>query len=220
MPEIITKIFFESFFAFISLFVGVVNYKFMNFFWRLSFFQHIIYLLLVILGYIITTCQKNNGLQQDNQWVYNLAMILEIIFLCKMALISLENKWVVKLLFLIFVFTILISFKLNGVMIYANFGYVTAGLIIIVLYSMILYRLFHKTPSVSNPKIWLSIGLIIYFACIIPYFSLMPYLTKTNSILSTSLFHLVPDFLANIRYLLLAVGFFLLRNNKVKLLSD
>ena len=82
------------------------------------------------------------------------------------------------------------------------------------LFLLVLYVQFTKGDSnwTRSPIVWISLGIILYFGGAVPYLSLMHYL-QSNPKINLLLFRIIIDVLANIRYLLLALGFWFVRRN-------
>ena len=117
-------------------------------------------------------------------------------------------------MYIFYLLTFMAQLYFNGFQTFANYAFAAAGLILSIIYGSILFLEFRtKQKWQSSPVIWMSAGLVLFFACNIPYFSLFNYLNKYYLPESRFLFNFITDVLANIRYLLLAVSFYLLRRN-------
>lgn len=189
----------------------------MNFFWRTLFIQLLIYLLMVFLGYFVTFYQKHYGMTRNNQWVYNIAMVFEVSFLFLAAQQILKRKVILFFLFVVFLITFSFSILIKGASVFAQYAYVVAGISITFIFLLLLYQIFirFKTTKEQLPYIFVCAGLIVYFACIVPYFSIINFLSSNYPDLSNLLFNVITDILSNIRYLGLGIALWLIRRNAI-----
>jgi hypothetical protein len=200
--------------------LGIAAYKWMNGFCRLLFAQLITSDLIYILSYAVTTYQKSEGLQEDNQWVFNLNILIETSLLLMAA-----SKWqgsrnfkqiaLYAFLFFIAAFTIL-TFR-SGFLIFNSYAYALESLVIIFIYLLILKQSYYDFSESHERKYerWICIGLILFFGCSLPYFSLFNFFNIYYPNLSKSLYF-ITEVLANLRYLMLGVGFWLIRKDSIK----
>lgn len=101
---------------------------------------------------------------------------------------------------------------------FSNFSvsfYILESFVVLITYIVLFYRLVHSVDNMNRTaELWMCTGLIIYFACNLPYFCFMNYLNENYLSVSEILFRIITDVLANARYYCLAIGFWLLLKNK------
>lgn len=215
----IQQVLYEVISQLLSVAAGIYAYPYMTKFIRLLFFQLIAWQAVYLSSHAYTAYQHSIGLEMQNHWIYNIQVPLELLFLTVAACYFLKDalsRHLAIILYIIFLLTVALQLKLSGTDHFINYGMVVAGIIVTILYSQVLYRKFNSDHLSwkRSPEIWASTGLIIYFACNIPYFSMFDYLNVKHPALSEKLFHFITDVLANIRYLFLAIAFLLVRKNK------
>jgi hypothetical protein len=199
----------------IAGYIGVRSFKRMDSFKKILFIQLIVWIAFYVISHLITSSQIYRGIPEDNQWVYNISTFLEISILMAAAGTFYKDITLKRLVAIAYVLFVLLTFVMWWKFGFKEFNinaYVPGSLIVCVLYSVILHDCFFtnkNSPRLWNPDIWICIGLLVYFACNLPYFSLFHYLNKHHLGLSKILFNLITQVLANIRYLLLGLGFWL-----------
>lgn len=209
----------------IALGTGIYAYSYMNKFTRTLFFQLLTWIVIYLFSRGLTIYQSMHNKTMNDQWIFNIQIPLELLLLTVAACYFLKDKlskYLALTFYMLFLIIIFLQFKISGPQVFINYGMVASGFSVTVLYTMILYQKF-KSDSLSwkqSPEIWASLGLIIYFACNIPYFSLFTYLNSHHSALSTKLFFFITDVLANIRYIFLAIAFWMVRKHKANVLSN
>lgn len=209
----------------IALGVGVYAYPCMSRFTRTLFFQLVTWLIIYAFSWALTTYQYVMGLKMDNQWVFNIQIPLELLFLVIAACYFFKDKlytYLAIVAYLLFLLVMFLQLTIFGLSVFINYGMVIAGIIVTIFYTLILYKKFdsdHLSWKYS-PEVWAATGLIIYFACNIPYFSLFNYLNIHHPDLSRKFFSFITDVLANIRYLFLVIAFWLSYKYKPVLYSS
>ncbi|HQQ94910.1 MAG TPA: hypothetical protein PLQ93_10170 [Bacteroidia bacterium] len=179
------------------------------------FIQIIVALPFYVLTFLILRYQKAHHLTLNNLWLHNIYTFVETGIL----LIGLNSKIsgrVVKVLlrigFLLFLMVFAYEYITKDSYKIYNLSFFIESMLITIFSSLILYQSLHKATSdwKTNPDIWILLGLILYFAGDVPYVGLLNYLNSEFPGLSKLFVHLVNNLLANLRYLLLALGFWLL----------
>ncbi len=89
MLQFIGNVFFIS----LALCIGIYVYRYMDMFYRLIFFQILIYAVVFTLSYVIMITSK----QPQTQWLYNIHMFLETGLLFIAAFTRLYNKLIKKI---------------------------------------------------------------------------------------------------------------------------
>lgn len=204
----------ESFGLFLALGVGIFAVRQLNLFYRLIFAQVVWYVLVYAGSYAITIYQSMSGAELNNQWLYNLYFPVECALLSMAGIIFFQNRQAtlrITIAYFIFLTAFLWQLASMDFRGFANYGVVAEAALLVVIYLMILYSKFITSDFHwrSSPEFWLCIGIAMYFACIVPYFSMINLLNRTNGQLNQFLFYLINEVLGNVRYLFTAVSFWL-----------
>jgi hypothetical protein len=110
----------------------------------------------------------------------------------------------------------------QGFEIYLNYADVAACIAITLVFSIVLYT-FGQQTRISfwvSPEKWACLGILLYFACSVPYVSMMHYLEMKSPEVNTFLYYLISGVLANVRYLLLALAYWMIYRNAKKQRSN
>ena len=101
---------------------------------------------------------------------------------------------------------------------YLNYADVTACIGITLVFSVVLYNFGQQknTAFWRSPEKWACLGILVYFACSVPYVSMMHYLETENPKVNTFLYYLISGVLANVRYFLLALAYWMIYRNAKK----
>ncbi len=213
------QLLYEATSQLIALAAGICSFHYMDKFMRMLFYQLVTWQVIYWCSRAYTAYQQSMGLEMNNHWIFNIQIPLELLLLIIATCYFFKDKLSQRLAIIsytLFLLTVILQLKLSGPTAFISYGVVVAGIIVTTLYTLILYKQFHSDHLawIQSPVIWASTGLVIYFACNIPYFSMFDYLNTKHAALSEKLFHFITDVLANIRYLFLAIAFWLLRKNK------
>ena len=188
--------------AIAALIVGLAVYKHLIKFYRLLFFQVLIYLLIDCLSI---------PFMPNNSWVLNIFVPMETALLFAAAQIyfdSTKSKYLLLLIYSLFVVIYLLDLIfITGINKFVYHAAIAEGICISVLYIIILYIQFNRRFSL--PLTFACLGLILYFACSIPYISTLFYFQKIDPILNQKLFQYIIVLLAHVRYSFIALAFFL-----------
>jgi hypothetical protein len=211
------QVLYESLSLLIALIAGIYSYQCMNLFLRTLFFQLISWVVFYILSYIITIYQRLHGLELDNQWIFNIAIAVEASFLTLAAyryFLDDKRRFLSLALYGLFIIVLVSEIFFSSWKFLASYAVSISGILVSMLYILILYRNFKEHSSWKDkPEIWASLGLVIYFAGLVPYFAMFKYLNEYQLKISNFLIHIITDVLANIRYISLALAFWLARRN-------
>jgi hypothetical protein len=215
----------ESFGTVIAACIGIVCYRKMNVFYRILFIQLISWLILYVLSYVVTGYQKNRNLPENNQWVFNIQILCETTLLLFAANSYFEKQFAKRLIMLcwiLFLFFFAGQIAYNGFYDLSVTSLTLESILMIIIYTLILFRCFYETFAVEirSPEVWASIGLILYFGCNLPYFSLFNYLNNHYLNMSETLHRYITDGFSNIRYILLAIGFLVVNKNFVSVTGN
>jgi len=200
----------ELYTAILALIIGLVLFKNLTRFYRILFLQVFIY----VVADIIAVSVGENGL------VFNVLMPFEtaLLLLAAQAYFNSSNsKLILSLLYLIFLASFFtdIYFR-TGISVLATYASSVQGFLISGVYITILFFYFMK-KKIKRFDISLSvscIGLLIYFAPGAPYLSLIWYIQDFDPNLNEKLFIFIVVFLASIRYLCIAIAFYIAGTRK------
>lgn len=209
----------------LAILTGILAFRNMNNFFRILFLQVVIWSLFYAGSHAITLYQQAINQPIDNQWLLNIHLILETGLLLMAAWFVLSKtfrNFIIMGGFLFFLTVLGIQGWKQGFDVYLNLADVAACIVITLVFSMVLYTFGqqgHKRLW-KSPEKWACLGILMYFACSVPYVSMMGYLQTENPEVNTFLYYLISGVLANIRYLLLALAFWMLyRQTNRKILN-
>ncbi|HTB31892.1 MAG TPA: hypothetical protein VK808_07695 [Bacteroidia bacterium] len=200
--------------------MGLRAFQSMSLLHKTFFFQLVAYILIFILAIVVKLIAYANNVPPYNQWVYNLYMPIETGILVWAGFEYFKNsgkRFLIYVGYLIFLTIFISEICVKGIMILSNHGYVAEGILLLVIYLLLLYSQFTKSNNAwkRSPEIWISLGIVLYFGGSIPYLTLMNYLQESHSAINQFLFYFIIDGLANVRYLLLGLGFWLIYRQAV-----
>lgn len=185
--------------------IGLFAFNRLTAFYKIIFFQVIIYLIVLYLTY--TVAPKNIHL------VYNIYVPVEMALLLGSAAMYFKKRSERVILlfgFLLFllVYVVQIGGKLTS---FANFASVAEGLIMLVIYLTILKIQFSVPGFTAGTSVlfWLCMGSAVYFGGTIPLLSIFNFANKNFLAEHGTLFNAIVDVLANVRYLAVALSFWL-----------
>ena len=204
----------ESFILFVACGVGGYTFKELNGFLKISCFQAVLGMVNYAGARAVTIYQKSHDLPLNNQWVFNIYILLECGLLLWAGYVYFNNKRAGRYIiagFVIFLVIYVYQLSKQGFLLFANYAFLTEGIVTVSLYIFILFGSVVKRqpPRRIKPEFWLSLGLIMYFAGNVPYMGLVHYFQKLSADLNTLLFYFITDVLGNLRYLMAAISFWL-----------
>jgi hypothetical protein len=193
----------------LALSMGIWGYNHLTKFYRILLIQVSVYAIVYVIMELNTV--------RYNHFIYNIGTVLELSLLLLATAFYFRSKLMKGLLLLLYVITLsvyIVQISSKGFFQFANFGYIAGGISIVITAALILFRSFRRRSVTNNAAIFVSIGLLIYFASCTPYLSMINYLNKEYPVLSLKLFEIV-NLASNLRYLLLGCAFWYLRKNNV-----
>ncbi len=213
------QILLEAFTFCLAIFIGFRSYAKLTLFHRLILFQLMVYFSVYILSYCITLYQVTHHLTKNNQWLFNLYLFFEAMILAAAASIQLVSKGLKQFVYILvglFFVVFVRQLKYNGFQVFANFACAAECMVLTVAFLLVLYEEFQRLDRgyLRSPVVFTSLAIVIFYGCNAPYFSFFNYLQKSHPKASEFLFHLIVDVLSNIRYLLLAISFWLIHKNQ------
>lgn len=202
----ITQIFLDLSTTFLAFGIGLIVFKRLKRFYRILFFQVLIYLFVDVAATVFVPV--NNG------WLYNVLIVIEagfLLFAAQAYFNTQRSKKVLILLFGVFLSVFFADvFIFTGIVKFAHHAAITEGIILTGVYLFLLYeQLKQKIDRSSKAMIIASTGIALYFAGTIPYLGIMFYLRELDAALSKELFNNIVIVLALVRYLLVAIAFFI-----------
>lgn len=214
-----TQILYEVTSLALALITGIFAYPYMNKFLRMLFCQLAVWILFYLSSYAITYYQEMHHIPKNNIWLYNIAVPVELLILTIAASTVSKNKLTRRLIlssYIFFLISIYLQTHFSNSDSFINYAMASGSIIMTVLFVWTIYIKFTSDLPfrMYRPEAFACLGLIIYFACSVPYISIMTYLNENSPEESKSLFNYIIDNLANIRYLLLGIAFLLARINK------
>ena len=208
----------ESLHLFVALGFGIYAFRYMNTLYRIFFCQLLFAILIFILARMDYYISNIHHEHPNNQWLYNAAMPIETGFLAWAAYTyfkSDKRKYLIGLGYVAFLSAFITEVSINGLNILSNHGYIAESALLLLLFLLIMYVHFtrERIDWKRAPITWISVGIVLYFGGSIPYLSLMHYLQNNHPKINFFLFYFIIEGLANVRYLLLALGFWFVRRN-------
>ncbi|MCW3071075.1 MAG: hypothetical protein JWO44_965 [Bacteroidetes bacterium] len=190
---------------------GIIVFRKLQVFFKLLLLQVVLYLMGDRLGIKLKP--------DPNAWVYNVLALFETLLLFLAAQVyfnSKRSRLVLQSLFFIFLIVFFIDFFLYDIFkIIFYHAVITEGLFFSAISITILYFQFRKAKTHLDTAIIVAvIGMLIYFACSTPYLCLISYIQKFDKELNKKLFQYIVVDLAGVRYMLIAIAFFIAGRRK------
>lgn len=192
----------------LALFFGWITWRRLDKFFRILVLQVSLWSLVYTVGHLITLNQQHHNQPIDNQWLMNIHMIFEtglLLLAARFVNRETKNGLLIQLGTLAFVIVYAIQVIYNGFQNYLHYADLTECVVITLVYTPILFTA--PIGKKGRPLRIVCVALLLYFACSIPYVSLMNYLQVHSPKLNSMLYHVISDVLANLRYLLIALAF-------------
>lgn len=212
--------FYESFGHVIALIAGGFAFTRMQTFHKLLYLQILLYALSYVSSYLVITYQRTHQLTLNNLWVLNSYSAIEaacLLLAFYTQLYQKREKQVLALLVLPYLVLLLYDWSAHSIYSFYSLSFYAECVLFVLIYSYLLYRIVHRHPTEwkTKPETWMVIGLMLYYAGTAPYMALFNLLNQSHTKLLYVLHLIVNDLLCNARYLLLALGFWLLyKQNK------
>jgi hypothetical protein len=207
-------IFKDLFCVCLALACGTLSFRYLSTAYRILFMQIVVYLVTYSLGCMF---------KKYNNFIYNMGTFLEITLLLLSVQAYIRLRWISYVLLFLYscYVTIYILQLKENLFLFANYSYVTGGIAVVIGYLFVLYKSFTTTISIHKKVsgVCVSLGLLIYFGCNVPNFSMIKYLNNHKTNLGMLIFNALNDSSANIRYFLMAYAFWCLRKHSHKPIS-
>ncbi|MGN6568824.1 MAG: hypothetical protein ACTHJ0_12770 [Flavipsychrobacter sp.] len=191
----------------VAILIGVYCYKFLPKAYRYILLQVTLALVCEVVGEGVEKIYHKNNL-----WIFNLYLLAETWLNGLAGIVLLKNKSIkVAIHNTLFLLTVIwiINVYSNGMQIFANWCFVASAIATIIIYMLVLFNnAFSKQSIFTMPAFWLSISIILFFGCDLPYFGLRNYLLKHSVNIEEQLYYV--NYVLNfLRYPLIAICFFL-----------
>lgn len=191
--------------------IGVVYYKRLPKAFKLVLCQVILALICESLAkYLIVS----HSYRYNNLWIFNIYLLGEIWLNGIAGRMLINNKTIKKVIpFLLAGLTVLwsINIYVESMASFANWCFIATSIVLIFIYFAVLFdlALFKNQRIVNQPAFWLSLSILLFFGCDLPYFGLRNYLIghQLNGI--EHRLHTINTILSLIRYPLIAISFIL-----------
>jgi hypothetical protein len=172
-----------------ALAIGVYLFRLLPIPYKLILAQVAIAFTCEITGYFLSFGKTPNG------WVFNFFYLPAEIWLTGTAAFFLCKrkglKTTIPFLLLIATLCLAISMYFNGINNLSHWGILSIGIVLIIVYLNILVdSALSSTATFKQPAFWISLSVIVYFSCIIPYFGLYKYLINYSPGLLRKLFNI------------------------------
>lgn len=209
----------------LAILTGILAFRHMNSFFKILFLQVTSWSLFYAGSHVITLYQQSMNQPIDNRWLMNIHLIIETGLLLTAAWFVLPKAFRTFISIGAFV-SFLAAFGIQswnqGFDVYLNYADATACIVITLVFYMVFYTFWKQTRVRlwKSPEKWACLGILMYFACSVPYVCMMDYLQRKSPAANTFLYYLISGVLANTRYLLLALAFWMLyRETNRKILN-
>jgi hypothetical protein len=193
----------------IALALGVITYPRMKYFHKIFFWQVAFWLFVYIVLYMTTLFQKRVDLPLNNLPVINFYIVIETALLwCGIALYFGQNtRRILISTYFVTITLFIIELVVKGISVFVNYTYLLISILNVIAFSAVFYDAVNHHKEGKFGTLLLCCGLLIYFGCNVPYFSLIGFLNREYPKVSETLFHLITDVTATVRYSLTAAMF-------------
>lgn len=196
----------------IAIIAGIYFFKFLSIPYRLIFYQ-------VILALFCESIAKHIAREyhSNNIWIFNWYLLFEMWLNGLAAKFLLRNKTLQKsILYTLGFLTALwiLNVGIEGMTVFANWCFIATSIVFVIIYIFVLFdkTLFAAQSIFLQPSFWLSMSIILFYGCDLPYFGLRNYLIVRYFDIANKLYYV--NYVLNfIRYPLIAIAFILYGRN-------
>jgi len=190
-----------------TIIVGLFYFKKLN-----KAFRYILWQVIVVSG-CETLGNFTSYHSQNNLWVFNFFYLLPELWLTGMAARELTTNSKLKkatpYLLGLGTFVWGINITVYGINIFANWALIYIGVTLCIIYMNVLIKnSWSEQSPFLQPEFWLSLSVILFFSCNIPYYGMFNFLSYESPVLLRKLFYINKG-LNFIRYPLIALSFYL-----------
>lgn len=188
---------------------------------RLLALHAIMAFLVELCGYVL-----DKKMHTGNTWLFNSFLIVD----CGIQLLA-AYKFKIRIpgdvfigLFIGFLAIWMMEVYANGIGVFTVKAYVVDSLLQLSAFLFVLHgaAMKHTVRFIRCPELWACLGIVIFYGCNVPFFSMLHYLLiiKASDVVKT--LFIILQGLIQIRYLFVAAAFFMCYRNyqKVKLHAD
>ena len=192
----------------IAFILSIIFFKKLSFFLKIVAFQVSIATSMDVLGFYL------KEFYVSNVPVYNIYLLFDCAILLYAVYYHLKpkiNSMLVLSVFGIYVLTWCFFMLKNGIHLFSIETYIFDSLILLVFYMTLFYytMINYKGSLLQLPEFWVCLGIILFYGCNIPYFSMVPYLRKNCTKEENRMIFNLIRVLVSLRYLLIATSFLL-----------
>lgn len=199
-------------FVAVAFTLGILLYKRLSSFHRIHLYQIGLYLLNYAAARVVTTMQSAQGLNTNNQWVFNIYILGEIGLILWAASRYYQTHAInrgILMGFVIFAISFVLQLFFTGFMVFANYAFSVGGVVIVLVYIPIVLRSIQAkgTKTVVSSTFYISLSMLLFYACTAPYIGLIHYIQAKSPDLNFTLYTFTTEILSTVRYVLVAAGF-------------
>lgn len=206
---------------FITCLLAILAFRKLDTFSRLIAIQVCIAFLVEFIGW------QMRLRQQRNTWLYNCYMPVEFSLLFIATDLHFKNglkSWYPALLFIYWLcWSSEVYFQ--SIHVFAVKSYVTGALLLLVSYFFVLYKsAWNRISLFRQSQFWFAIGVILFFGCNIPFFSMYDYIVENSNKNQMVLLSNLMKVFSHFRYFCTAIGFIIVflefKSSKQKVLAN
>lgn len=192
----------------IALIIGLVRFRFLSKPYKLFLLQ--IFVAIIVESYGRYLVVK---IHAPNLWLFNIYMIIEFLLISS-AGILLNRKYKDFFISMVVCGIAVWSIEIfrQGIFVLANWFYLSASFLIVLIYLGILLQsrtIFNSNKIASQPLFWLCLSTLIFFCCYLPYKGLENIILTEYPTIAKDMFKINLG-LNVIRYPLIGLSFYLL----------
>lgn len=149
----------------------------------------------------------------DNQWLFNCYLPLDnALQLLAAYYITAKKPWHLFIIgFLAFLTSWAMEIYAKGIMTFTIKAYIVDSILQMLAFLFVLHKaaMDYTGRFARCPELWACLGIIVYYGCNIPFFSMLGYLVTIKAYDVIKFLFVILQVLIQIRYLFVAVAFFL-----------
>ncbi len=212
-------------FCFVGVYFGVKSFASLSDFFKAILVQATIYGLFFLFNFFLGKYQESTENRIDNLIFINFHTGVEAILLFIGAFSALKSnleKGIFYTLFGIFLIFWLFHLIFLGPYDTSDMSDLAACITLMLTFTILLFRQisYSKIRWLKSPEILTTMGILLYFAGSVPFVAMTNYIAKNDVDLYILMYYFINVGLANLRYLLLALSFYLIWKHKGKNLID
>ena len=189
---------------FVACLLAVLTFSKLDTFSRIIALQVCIAFVVEFAGWQMTQSEQKNG------WLYNLYMPIEfsLLFLATSLFYKSRIRYGMIILLIFYWLFWTVEIFNNSIENFAVKTYVIGAFILVIGYFFVLNKSTRSRSSLlSQRNFWFAIGIILFFFCIIPLFSMYDYIVVNSNKFQMYLLSNLMKVFYHFRYLCTAIGF-------------